>query len=67
MMKHSGTKRLETERLVLRRYVISDAPAMFNNWASDCEVTKFLMWQPHESVEVSKSIIEDWLKQYGGE
>ena len=66
-MKHCGTRLLETERLILRKYALDDAAAMFNNWASDSEVTKFLMWQPHSSLEVSQSIIEDWLKQYDDE
>lgn len=63
-MKHNGTQKLETERLVLRRFKIEDADAMYKNWASDSEVTKFLTWPPHESPEVSLGIIEDWLKQY---
>ena len=40
-MKHSGTQRLETERLVLRRFVNEDAVAMYKNWAADEEVTKY--------------------------
>lgn len=63
-MKNCGTQRIETDRLILRRYKIEDADAMYKNWASDSEVTKFLTWQPHSSVEVSRSIIEDWLKEY---
>ncbi len=63
-MKHTGTQKLETERLILRRFKIEDADAMYKNWASDSEVTKFLMWPPHESPEVSLGITEDWLKQY---
>ena len=39
-MSHCGTKKLETNRLVLRRYVNEDALAMYKNWASDEEVTK---------------------------
>lgn len=42
-MKHCGTQKLETDRLVLRRYVTEDAAAMYKNWASDKEATKFLM------------------------
>ena len=41
-MKNLGTKRLETDRLVLRRFVIEDAMDMYQNWASDPEVTRFL-------------------------
>lgn len=63
-MKNCGTQRIETDRLILRRYKIEDADAMYKNWASDSEVTKFLTWQPHSSVDVSRSIIEDWLKKY---
>lgn len=33
-MKHCGTQRLETERLILRRFVREDADAMYKNWAS---------------------------------
>ncbi len=63
-MKHCGTQRLETERLILRRFVNADAAAMFNNWASDDEVTKFMMWKSHSSIEISQSVTNDWVKQY---
>lgn len=63
-MKHTGTQRLETERLILRRCKTDDAEEMYKNWASDSEVTKFLTWPPHESPEVSLGIIEDWIKHY---
>ncbi len=66
-MKHSGTQRLETDRLVLRRYVRADAAAMYKNWASDDEVTKYLTWPTHSSQEISQSIIEDWISQYSNE
>lgn len=66
-MKNCGTQRIETDRLILRRYKIEDADAMYKNWASDSEVTKFLTWQPHPSVDVSRSIIVDWLKEYSDE
>ena len=66
-MKNCGTQRIETDRLILRRYVIEDADAMYKNWASDSEVTKFLTWQPHSSIEVSRGIIENWLKEYSDE
>ena len=48
-MKHLGSKVLTTERLVLRPFRADDAEAMFNNWASDPEVTKYLTWTPHKS------------------
>lgn len=63
-MNHKGTVNLETSRLLLRKFTIEDAPAVFNNWASDSEVTKYLMWPPHNSVTVSKSVLKDWIKSY---
>jgi len=39
-----GTQTLTTDRLVLRRFTVDDTDAMFDNWASDPEVTKFLKW-----------------------
>lgn len=50
--------------MILRRYVIEDAAAMYNNWASDKEVTKYLMWQPHPSLEISRKVTEAWVNQY---
>ena len=66
-MNHCGTKPLETERLLLRRYVREDAAAIYKNWASDPQVTKFLMWQPHASPEVSRRVMEDTLTQYAND
>jgi len=63
-MKHLGTKKLETKRLILRPFKIADAEAMFNNWTSDDEVTEYLSWPTHASVEVTKSILKDWINQY---
>ena len=49
---------INTKRFYLRKFKITDAIAMFNNWASDDEVTKYLTWQSHRNVEVSKSFIQ---------
>ena len=66
-MKHCGTQRLETERLILRRFVSEDAGAMYKNWASDDEVTKYLTWPTHPNVDVSKFVTEDWVNSYSNE
>jgi len=63
-MNHKGTVTLETERIILRRFTINDAEAMFRNWASDDEVTKYLMWQAHADISVSESVINSWLELY---
>ena len=63
-MNHCGTKRIETERLVLRRFAIGDAEAMYRNWASDPEVTKYLTWPAHTGVEMSKAVLKEWTTAY---
>lgn len=63
-MEHKGTKRLETDRLILRQFIPEDAEQMYRNWASDPEVSKYLTWPPHAGVEVSKSLVTDWISRY---
>lgn len=41
---------LATERLILRKLTVADAPEMYKNWASSSVVTKYLPWAPHPSV-----------------
>ena len=63
-MEHRGTQSIETKRLVLRKFSINDAEAMYRNWASDPEVTKYLTWPAHTDVEISKAVLEDWVASY---
>lgn len=64
MLSHKGTQILNTERLKLRKFTIDDAQSMFDNWASDERVTRFLTWEPHESPEVTKQLLELWCREY---
>lgn len=63
-MKKMGTKTLETERLILRRFKIEDATEMYNNWAKDEKVTHYLTWPVHQSVQVTENILKMWISQY---
>ena len=63
-MNKTGTQRLETHRLVLRPFRIGDAEDMFANWASDPEVTRFLTWPAHSSVEVTRMVLNSWIPRY---
>jgi RimJ/RimL family protein N-acetyltransferase len=44
-------EQLVTERLVLRRPVAADAPAIFERYACDAEVTRYLAWPRHTSLD----------------
>ena len=63
-MEHKATILLETDRLILRQFVMADADAMYKNWASDDEVTKFLTWPPHADVEATKAVLSNWIANY---
>lgn len=56
--------RLETERLILRPFEITDDYDIYTMWASDDEVTKYLTWNTHKSIDDTRYILNIWLEQY---
>jgi RimJ/RimL family protein N-acetyltransferase len=46
----SAYRELSTRRLILRPPESRDAPAIFDAFASDPEVTRFLKWHPHRTL-----------------
>ena len=63
-MKHAGTQVIKTTRLTLRKLELTDAEMMFRNWTSDEEVTRFLRWDAHKTIDDSKKMIEMWVNKY---
>lgn len=63
-IQHKGTITIETLRLVLRRFGEKDAKDMYQNWAGDPEVCKYLSWGPHSNEEVSRKRILSWISNY---
>ena len=51
MLKHKGTEEIRTDRLVLRKYRLSDVDDMFKNYANDERVTTYLSWKAYEKSE----------------
>lgn len=64
MLNHKGTQEIKTKRLTLRRFTIEDAQAMFDNWANDERVTRFLTWGAHGCIDVTKFVLSDWCNSY---
>lgn len=54
---------LETERLILRKLRLEDAKDLFE-YASDKEVTKYVTWEPHKSIEDSVNLIKFTHERY---
>ncbi|MBR7179417.1 MAG: GNAT family N-acetyltransferase [Oscillospiraceae bacterium] len=64
MLTHKGTKTIETDRLILRPFTMDDAEPMYRNWAADPEVNKHMTWPVHESVDVTRELLERWTASY---
>jgi ribosomal-protein-alanine N-acetyltransferase len=60
-----NTPILETKRLILRPGKISDAQNVYNNWATDNDVVRFMRWNAHESVDVTVAWLSDAEKNIG--
>ncbi len=63
-MNHQGTKTLQTERLILRRFKLEDAEEFYQNVTSDSKVNKFLTWPIHKDVEETKELLTVWVERY---
>ena len=55
---------LETERLILRPIRLEDADRIYECWAKDPQVTEYLTWGPHPGVEVTRQLVDLWVKAY---
>jgi ribosomal-protein-alanine N-acetyltransferase len=53
-----GPERVETTRLRLRKPAAADAEAIFARYASDPEVTRFLSWARHRSLDETRAFLE---------
>lgn len=47
----------ESERLRLRKPLLEDAAAIFEGYAADPEVTRYLLWAPHRSVADTRGFL----------
>ncbi len=60
-----GPPTLETERLILRKMTPDDAGAVFA-YASDPEVSRYVLWETHRSVEDSRAFLDLVARKYEG-
>ena len=51
-------KTLETDRLILRQLNENDAQKAFDNWTSDDDVTRYVRWNTHKSVDETVEYIK---------
>jgi RimJ/RimL family protein N-acetyltransferase len=58
----SPLERIETERLILRKPRMEDAPIIFEAYAQDLEVTRYLVWRPHKHVGETEGFLNYCLR-----
>ena len=59
-----STITLYTDRLILRKYKLSDSKGMYENWATDPLTNRYLSWDLHPSEEFTREVISEWIKDY---
>lgn len=64
MVEHCGTRTLDTDRLILRRFTMDDDQEFYANWANDPEVTRYLTWKPHGNIRVTQAVLSLWQGAY---
>jgi RimJ/RimL family protein N-acetyltransferase len=57
-------KQIETERLILRKPRLDDAHVIFEGWAQDPEVTRYLTWRPHQRLEETQGFVQRCLSAW---
>lgn len=63
-LNHVGSITIITDRLILRRFTHDDSEAVYNNWTSDSEVSKYMRWQHHKSIKETELKVNDWVNRY---
>ena len=55
---------METKRLKLRPFELSDAEAMFRNWANDPDVLRYMPYKICEDIETTRTRINEWMEYF---
>jgi [ribosomal protein S5]-alanine N-acetyltransferase len=57
-------EQLSTDRLLLRVPRMGDARAIFESWARDLEVLRYLTWCPHQSISETEGFVRSCLQAW---
>ncbi len=64
-MRFPPLPQLETDRLTLRKFQMSDLEAHHRHITSDPEVAKTMLWQPNPDMGHARQVLERILSRYG--
>ena len=63
-LSQCGTVRLETERLTLKRIPVSDCTDMFQNFAGDERVARYMSWNTFRTQADVSQWLAEWQEEY---
>ncbi len=63
MIKHIGTKTINTKRLTLRKITVEDTEDFFK-MCSKPSVSKYVTWNTHKNIEITRAVVENWVNSY---
>ena len=63
-MKYATYEQLETEHLVLRKFCKEDVACYYSRIGSSSDVTRYMRWEPHISVEETEKSIEKIMRRH---
>lgn len=63
-LNHIGTKNIETNRLLLRKFKKDDVKQIFETWLSDSDVAKYMVWNAHNDMEETNKWLEKCIYKY---
>ncbi len=55
---------IETARLELRKPSLADVASLFATYTGDAEVTRYLTWQPHSSIQQTERFVAACIKAW---
>lgn len=55
---------IETQRLALRAPNLLDAEGMFASYTQDADVARYMVWQPHASLETTRDFVAGCVAQW---
>lgn len=63
-MVHIGTRQIETERLILRRFTMEDVGDAFCGWFTDPDVAMYMRWDAHSDISQTQKFITCFVADY---
>lgn len=63
-LTHCSTVPIETERLYLRKINVDDALQMYENFASDDRVSRYMSWESFKTLSDVENWLIEWQEEY---